>query len=69
MLKKIVFVVASCSFVAAQTSTEEYPSAAEIAAAQSSVQPFSPVSHVHGKAFSRFVDIWLENVVSTYPPH
>lgn len=56
--------MASCSLVAAQTTTEQYPSAAEIAAAQASVQPYSPVSNVPGKVFNRFVDIWLENVVS-----
>ncbi|KAH8701593.1 acid phosphatase precursor [Talaromyces proteolyticus] len=54
-------VMASLAITMAQTSTEQYPSAAEIAAAQASVKPYSPVSKVHGKAFSRFVDIWLEN--------
>lgn len=60
--------MASCSMVAAQTTTEQYPSAAEIAAAQASVKPYSPVSNVHGKVFNRFIDIWLENTVSHFLP-
>lgn len=56
--------MASCCLVAAQTTTEQYPSAAEIAAAQASVKPYSPTSNVHGKVFNRFIDIWLENTVS-----
>lgn len=65
MLQKVLLaMMASCSLVAAQTTTEQYPSPAEIAAAQASVQPYSPVSNVPGKVFNRFVDIWLENVVS-----
>ncbi|EED12134.1 acid phosphatase, putative [Talaromyces stipitatus ATCC 10500] len=57
----LLAMMATCSLTAAQTTTEQYPSAAEIAAAQASVVPYSPVSKVHGKVFSRFVDIWLEN--------
>lgn len=50
---------------AAETSTIEYPTAAEIEAAQASVLPYSPVSNVKGLAFDRFVDVWIENTVST----
>lgn len=65
MLQKVLLaMMASCSLVAAQTTTEEYPTAAEIAAAQASVKPYSPVSNVPGKVFNRFIDIWLENTVS-----
>jgi acid phosphatase len=51
---------------AAETSTEQYPTAAEIAASQASVLPYSPVSNVKGLAFDRFVDIWIENTVSNH---
>ncbi|KAF3387880.1 Acid phosphatase [Talaromyces pinophilus] len=62
MLHKVLMaMMASCSVVAAQTTTEQYPSAAEIAAAQASVIPYSPTSNVPGKVFNRFIDIWLEN--------
>lgn len=64
MLHKVLMaMMASCSLVAAQTTTEQYPSAAEIAAAQASVIPYSPTSNVPGKVFNRFIDIWLENTV------
>lgn len=67
--KEIVLaMVASFTLTAAQTTTDEYPTAAEIAAAAASVKPYSPVSNVPGKAFSRFIDIWFENVVSILPP-
>lgn len=65
MLHKVLMaMMASCCLVAAQTTTEQYPSAAEIAAAQASVIPYSPTSNVPGKVFNRFIDIWLENTVS-----
>ncbi|OJJ42414.1 hypothetical protein ASPZODRAFT_76923 [Penicilliopsis zonata CBS 506.65] len=54
--------LAGLTLAAAQTTSVEYPTAAEIEAARASVLPYSPVSNVKGKAFSRFVDIWLENV-------
>ncbi|KAL4997525.1 phosphoesterase family-domain-containing protein [Aspergillus recurvatus] len=49
------------SLALAQTSSEQTPSAPEIAAAQATVKPYSPVSNVQGKSFQRFVNIWLEN--------
>lgn len=63
--KKSLFAFVSClAMAAAETSTVEYPTAAEIAAARASVLPYSPVSNVKGLAFDRFVDIWIENTVS-----
>jgi acid phosphatase len=63
--KKSLFTFVSCLAVAAaETSTVEYPTAAEIAVAKASVLPYSPVSNVKGLAFDRFVDIWIENTVS-----
>ncbi|KKK26407.1 acid phosphatase [Aspergillus rambellii] len=57
----LVALLGGLSLALAQTSSEKYPSAAEIEAAQASVLPYSPVSHVNGKSFNRFVNIWLEN--------
>lgn len=63
--KQSLFAFVSClALAAAETSTEQYPTAAEIAASQASVLPYSPVSNVKGVAFDRFVDIWIENTVS-----
>ncbi|PWY66802.1 phosphoesterase-domain-containing protein [Aspergillus sclerotioniger CBS 115572] len=50
------------SFALAQTSSEEYPSSAEIGAAQATVLPYSPVSNVKGLAFNRFdFDVAADN--------
>jgi acid phosphatase len=67
--KALVTLFGGLSFTLAQTSSEQYPSAAEIEAAQASVLPYSPVSNVEGKSFNRFVNIWLENTVipALYP--
>lgn len=46
------------------STSDEYPTAAEIAASQASVLPYSPVSNVKGLAFNRFAQIWIENTVS-----
>lgn len=46
-------------------ASDEYPSASEIASAQASVLPYSPVSNVKGLAFNRFAQIWIENTVRT----
>ncbi|KAJ5715415.1 uncharacterized protein N7483_012596 [Penicillium malachiteum] len=43
------------------STSDEYPSAAEVASAQASVLPYSPVSNVKGLAFNRFAQIWIEN--------
>ncbi|PYH91993.1 phosphoesterase-domain-containing protein [Aspergillus ellipticus CBS 707.79] len=59
--QSLVTLLGGLSLALAQTSSEEYPSLAEIAAKQASVQPFSPVSNVAGLSFDRFVNIWLEN--------
>lgn len=47
----------SQAFAANYTST----SPADVAAARDSALTLSPTSKVHGKAFDRFVTIWLEN--------
>ncbi|RAH81624.1 phosphoesterase-domain-containing protein [Aspergillus japonicus CBS 114.51] len=59
--QSVLTLLGGLSLALAQTTTEEYPSAAEIAAAKASVQPYSPVSNVKGLSFNRFVNIWLEN--------
>lgn len=61
--QSLVTLLGGLSLAVAQTTTEEYPSLAEIRAAQATVQPYSPVSNVKGLAFNRFVNIWLENTV------
>lgn len=61
--QSLVTLLGGLSVVLAQTSSEQYPSPAEIEAAQATVQPYSPVSNVRGLAFNRFVNIWLENTV------
>ncbi|KAF7121842.1 hypothetical protein CNMCM5793_009395 [Aspergillus hiratsukae] len=59
--QSLVTLLGGLSVALAQTSSEQYPSPAEIEAAQATVQPYSPVSNVQGLAFNRFVNIWLEN--------
>ncbi|KAJ5216707.1 uncharacterized protein N7469_011572 [Penicillium citrinum] len=49
------------ALTSAKTITEQNPSEAEIQTARASVLPYSPVSNVKGKAFDRFVNIWIEN--------
>ena len=61
--QSLVTLLGGLSLALAQTTTEEYPSLAEIRAAQATVQPYSPVSNVKGTSFNRFVNIWLENTV------
>jgi acid phosphatase len=62
--KNLVALLGGVTVALAQTSSEQYPSQAEIDAARNTVLPYSPVSNVKGLAFNRFVDIWLENTVS-----
>ncbi|KAJ5378023.1 Phosphate-repressible acid phosphatase [Penicillium cataractarum] len=59
--KSLLAFVGCLAMAAAETTTVEYPTAAEIEAAQASVLPYSPVSNVKGLAFDRFVDVWIEN--------
>lgn len=59
----LLCLVAGFSLASAQTNPQQTYTPAEVAAAQASVKPFSPVSNVKGLAFDRFVDIWLENTV------
>ncbi|KAJ5633247.1 hypothetical protein N7490_009586 [Penicillium lividum] len=55
--------VGALALASAETisSSDDYPSAAEVAASQASVLPYSPVSNVKGLAFNRFAQIWIEN--------
>ncbi|KAJ5978587.1 hypothetical protein N7501_001929 [Penicillium viridicatum] len=53
--------VGALALAAAETTTEQTPTQAEIDAARDTVLPYSPVSNVKGLAFDRFVNIWLEN--------
>ena len=55
--------VGALALAAAETTTEQTPTQAEIDAARDTVLPYSPVSNVKGLAFNRFVNIWLENTV------
>lgn len=48
----------------AQTITTTEPALAAIEAAAATTLPYSPVSNVKGLAFDRFIQVWLENVVS-----
>ena len=61
--KTLTALLGGLSLALAQTSSEQTPSASEIAAARVTVKPYSPVSNVQGKSFQRFVNIWLENTV------
>lgn len=58
--------VGALALVSAKTipASDKNPSAEEIAKAQASVIPYSPVSNVKGLAFDRFAQIWIENTVS-----
>ncbi|BCR90700.1 putative acid phosphatase [Aspergillus chevalieri] len=55
----LVALLGGLSLAVAQSSHN--PSAEEIAKAQATVKPNSPVSNVQGLSFNRFVNIWLEN--------
>lgn len=46
------------------TADVAYPSIEEIQAAAATTRPLSPVSNVKGLAFDRFIQVWLENIVS-----
>jgi acid phosphatase len=52
------------SMAAAQTITTSEPALPAIQAAAATTLPYSPVSNVSGVAFDRFIQVWLENVVS-----
>ena len=67
MFTKAVSLTGALSLAAAHTSTQKYYTHAQVEAARNSVQPYSPVSHVKGLSFDRFVDIWLENTVCARP--
>lgn len=58
--------VALLAAAAGSASAQEYYSytataTASVYAAQATAKSASPVTHVKGKAFDRFVQIWLEN--------
>lgn len=53
------------SLAVVQSSGAQDPSSEEIVKSRATVEPSSPVSNVEGLAFNRFVNIWLENTVST----
>lgn len=57
-----LFALASVAQAATITTTE--PPLAAIERAQATVVPQTWTSNVTGKAFDRFYQIWLENVVS-----
>jgi hypothetical protein len=58
-------------FVSAVTAAKEpaestiQPDATAISAAAATQTALSPISNVKGAAFDRFIQIWLENTVST----
>lgn len=63
--ESLVCLLGGLSVAAAQSGPAQDPSKAEIAKNRASVEPYSPVSNVEGLAFNRFVNIWLENTVSS----
>lgn len=63
MKSSVALLLASVAWASAQTAHESEPSLAEIREAAATTQPYSPVSFVPGRAFDRFYQVWLENIV------
>jgi acid phosphatase len=61
--KSLAVFVGALALAAAETTTVEYPTNAEVEEAAATVVPLSPTSNVKGLAFDRFVNIWIENTV------
>ncbi|KAJ6111481.1 Phosphate-repressible acid phosphatase [Penicillium sp. IBT 18751x] len=59
--KSLAVFIGALALAAAKTTTVEYPTDAEVEAAAATVVPLSPTSNVKGRAFDRFVNIWIEN--------
>jgi acid phosphatase len=57
--------LAAVGATTAQTTNVSEPTLPEIEAAAATTLPYSPTSNVKGRAFDRFYQIWLENVVSS----
>lgn len=64
MRSSLTVVLAAVALTAAQTITTSEPALPAIEAAAATTLPYSPVSNVSGVAFDRFIQVWLENVVS-----
>ncbi|BDD59382.1 hypothetical protein MAP00_004591 [Monascus purpureus] len=62
MKSSVALLLASVAWASAQTAHESEPSLAEIREAAATIQPYSPVSFVPGRAFDRFYQVWLENI-------
>lgn len=61
--KSLAVFIGALALAAAETTTVEYPTDAQVEEAAASVVPLSPTSHVRGLAFDRFVNVWIENTV------
>lgn len=59
----IAAVLAVAGLAAGATITTTEPALAAIKAAQQTTVPLAWTSNVTGKAFDRFYQVWLENVV------
>ncbi|KAJ5198539.1 Phosphate-repressible acid phosphatase [Penicillium cinerascens] len=59
--KSLAVFIGALALAAAETTTVEYPTDAEVEEAASTVVPLSPTSNVRGLAFDRFVQVWIEN--------
>lgn len=60
----ILLSVAAAVMVRAQVATTSEPAVSAIKAAAATTLPEASTSNVQGKAFNRFYQVWLENIVS-----
>lgn len=62
-MASIAVVLVAAGLAAGATITTTEPALAAIEAAQQTIAPLAWTSNVTGKAFDRFYQVWLENVV------
>lgn len=63
-MQSVLVLLATAGAAVAQLATTSEPSLSQIEQAAATVMPTSPTSNVAGKAFDRFYQVWLENIVS-----
>lgn len=63
MASSVAALVALAGVVTGATITTKEPSLPDIRQAQATTAPLTWTSNVTGKAYDRFYQIWLENVV------
>lgn len=66
MASSVAALVALAGLVTGATITTTEPSLSEIRQAQATTVPLTWTSNVTGKAYDRFYQIWLENVVCIF---